>query len=71
MAIAARAAKGALAGRVAEIAYFGDRTRYVVRTEAGKRLLISRAGGGPPLALSVGDAAWVSYPADAAVRLPR
>ena len=57
---------GAIAGEVAEIAYFGDRTRYVVRGAQGRPLLVSRANVGPPLPLAVGDAAWVSFdPADA------
>jgi hypothetical protein len=60
---------GALAVRVAEVAYFGDRTRYAVKTEAGQPLTVSRPAGAPPLALSVGDAAWVSWPADAEVGL--
>ena len=68
MELSLKAAKGALAGEVAEIAYFGDRTRYVVRA-AGKTLIASRANLGPPLALAVGDAVWVSYAADAAVAL--
>jgi len=69
MTLAAKASPGALEGRVAEIAYFGDRTRYVIRTEAGKPLLVSRANLGPPLALAIGDRAFVSYAADAAVAL--
>ncbi len=68
MALSLKAAKGALAGEVAEIAYFGDRTRYVVKA-AGRTLIASRANLGPPLALSVGDAVWVSYAPDAAVAL--
>jgi hypothetical protein len=67
MTISDKPSEGAMAGHVAEIAYFGDRTRYVVRTDAGKPLLISRANVGPPLALAVGDATFVSYAADAAV----
>jgi putrescine transport system ATP-binding protein len=57
---------GAIAGEVAEIAYFGDRTRYVLQRAQGRSLLVSRASLGPPLPLAVGDAAWVSFdPADA------
>ena len=39
-------------------------------TLASCPLLVSRANQGPPLALAVGDKAWVSYPPDAAVALP-
>ncbi len=70
MALAAKTSKGALAVRVAEIAYFGDHTRYVVKTDAGKPLTVSRPAGEPTLPLAVGDAAWLSWPADAEVRLP-
>ncbi|HEY8004437.1 MAG TPA: ABC transporter ATP-binding protein [Phenylobacterium sp.] len=69
MRISPSPAAGAIAGEVAEIAYFGDRSRYVVRREAGRPLLVSRANLGPPLALSVGDKAWVSFEPDAAVAL--
>ena len=68
MELSLKAAKDALAGQVAEIAYFGDRTRYVVKAGA-KILIASRANLGPPLALAVGDAVWVSYAPDAAVAL--
>ncbi len=57
---------GALAAQVAEIAYFGDRTRYVVKAN-GQTLLISRANVGPPLGVAVGDKVWVSHPLDAGV----
>ena len=69
MALSASATPGALAGEVAEIAYFGDRTRYVIRRAEGRPLLVSRANAGPPAALAVGDAAWVSYAPEAAVAL--
>ena len=68
MELSLKAAKDALAGQVAEIAYFGDRTRYVVKAGA-KILIASRANLGPPLTLAVGDAVWVSYAPDAAVAL--
>jgi ABC-type Fe3+/spermidine/putrescine transport system ATPase subunit len=71
MILSPNAAKGALAGRVAEIAYLGDRTRYVVKTDAAKPLTVSRPAGEAPLAPGVGDAVWVSWPAEAEVRLPR
>jgi ABC-type Fe3+/spermidine/putrescine transport system ATPase subunit len=64
MTLSPAAAKGAQAGRIAEVAYFGDRVRYVVTTEAGKALRISRPAAETP-AFHVGDAAWVSWPADA------
>jgi putrescine transport system ATP-binding protein len=68
MELTLKAGKGALAAEVAEIAYFGDRTRYVVRA-AGRTLVVSRANLGPPLALAIGDAVWVSHAPDAAVAL--
>jgi putrescine transport system ATP-binding protein len=52
------------AGVVAEIAYFGDRTRYVVQTD-GQKVVVSRANVGPLLVLSVGDPVWISHAADA------
>ena len=67
MILAATASPGAVTGRVAEIAYFGDRTRYVVKTDAGKPLLVSRAAGEPPLPLAVGEAAFVNWSPEAAV----
>jgi ABC-type Fe3+/spermidine/putrescine transport system ATPase subunit len=70
MVLAAKASPGAVAGRVAEIAYFGDRTRYVVKTGAGKPLLVSRAAGAAALPLKLGDEAFVSWPKDAEVRVP-
>jgi putrescine transport system ATP-binding protein len=68
MALSLQPAKDAMPGEVAEIAYFGDRTRYVVKA-GGRTLIASRANLGPPLALAVGDAVWVSYAPDAAVAL--
>jgi len=70
MTISAVKSAGALAGVVAEIAYFGDRTRYVVQAD-GKKLLVSRANIGAPLSLAVGDHVWVSHEPDAAVALDR
>jgi putrescine transport system ATP-binding protein len=70
MTLSAQASPGALEGHVAEIAYYGDRTRYVVRTAAGKALLVSRANADAPLALAVGDAAFVTHAPEAAVSLP-
>jgi len=52
------------AGVVVEIAYFGDRTRYVVQTD-GQRVVVSRANVGTPLTLAVGDPVWTSHAADA------
>jgi putrescine transport system ATP-binding protein len=71
MVLSPTAAKGALAGRLAEIAYLGDRTRYVVKTDAARPLTVSRPAGEPPLAIGVGDAVWVSWPAEAEVSLPK
>jgi ABC-type Fe3+/spermidine/putrescine transport system ATPase subunit len=59
-----------IAGALSDIAYFGDRTRYVVETAHGP-VRVSRANdgvAGEPL--HVGDAVWVSHPPDAAVPLP-
>ena len=70
MSLSATAAPGAMAGEVAEIAYFGDRTRYVVRRREGRPLLVSRANDGAPLPLAAGDTAWVSFAPEAAVALP-
>ena len=69
MTLSSRSSPEAMAGEVAEIAYFGGRTRYVVRRAEGRPLLVSRANLGPPLALAVGDPAWVSFEPDAAVAL--
>ena len=70
MTLSAAPVAGAMAGEVAEIAYFGDRTRYVIRRAEGRPLLVSRANLGPAPPLAVGDKAWVSYAPDAAVALP-
>ena len=70
MLLAARKPAGAVQafeGRITDIAFFGDRTRYVVGTGAGP-LKASVAGAAAPLA--VGEAAWIGYPAGAAVELP-
>jgi putrescine transport system ATP-binding protein len=69
MTLSPRKSAGALEGRVAEIAYFGDRTRYVIKTIAGKSLLVSRANLEAPLALAIGDRAFVAYAPEAAVSL--
>ena len=69
MTLSPSTSPGAMAGEVAEIAYFGDRTRYVVRRTEGRPLLVSRANLGPPLTLAVGDPAWVSFEPDDAVAL--
>jgi len=58
-----------LSGRVTDIAYFGDRTRYVVET-AGGPVRVSRANGTPVgSAISIGDIVWISHPPEAAVVL--
>jgi len=64
MTISTDPAGHARAGVVAEIAYFGDRTRYVVQTH-GQNVVVSRANVGPPLSLAVGDPVWTSHAADA------
>jgi putrescine transport system ATP-binding protein len=70
MTISAVKSVGALAGVVLEIAYLGDRTRYVVQAD-GKQVLVSRANIGAPLSLAVGDQVWVSHDPNAAVVLDR
>jgi putrescine transport system ATP-binding protein len=64
MTISPIPAAGAHAGVVAEIAYFGDRTRYVVQSD-GQRVLVSRGNLGPALELAVGEQAWTSHDPDA------
>jgi len=71
MTISPTAQADGLAGEVAEIAYLGDRTRYVVRAGPGRPWLVSRANVGPPLPLKVGDRAWVSFAPGDAVALAR
>ena len=62
MTLSSALSAGARAGVIAEIAYFGDRTRYVVQA-GGEKVLVSRANVGPPLEIAVGDAVWTSYAA--------
>jgi ABC-type Fe3+/spermidine/putrescine transport system ATPase subunit len=50
---------GGLPGRITEIAYFGDRTRYVVATEIGQDVRVSLVGA--PVH-KLGDAVWVGQP---------
>jgi ABC-type Fe3+/spermidine/putrescine transport system ATPase subunit len=69
IALSTKAAKGARAGRVTEVAYFGDRVRYVVATGAGKSLRVSRPASGAP-AFAVDDAVFVSWPVEAEVAVP-
>ena len=64
MTISIDPAGHARGGVVAEIAYFGDRTRYVVQAD-GQKVVVSRANVGPPLSLVVGDRVWTSHAADA------
>ena len=68
MTLTATRTSGATAGRLTEIAYFGDRTRYIVQVD-GQRVLVSRANVGPPLEVSVGAPVWVRYAGDAGVVL--
>jgi ABC-type Fe3+/spermidine/putrescine transport system ATPase subunit len=68
MTISPAAAAGALAGRVTAADYLGERTRYVVETAAGQRLVVSRLSAAAP-PLGPGDPAWVSAAAGAAVRI--
>src|SRR5262249_38839695 len=71
MTLSRRPAKGPRQGRVPEIAYFADRPRSPVQPDAKKPLPVSRPAGEPPLRLAVGDACWVTWPAEAEVKLPR
>jgi len=64
MTLSSSPGAGARAGVIAEIAYFGDRTRYVVQAD-GQKVLVSRGNVGPPLELAVGDTVWTSHAADA------
>ena len=61
MTISTMPTPGASAGRVVEWAYFGDRTRYVVRVGEAT-MLVSRANLGMPLTLDVGDEVWIGHP---------
>ena len=60
--------EGGLEGRVLEMAYFGDRTRYVVGTAQGP-IRASRANVASEAPLALGASVGVSWPADAP-RLP-
>jgi len=63
--LAAAATPGAIAGQLEEIAFLGERTRYVVRTGDGALLRASRPG--PPAELERGSTVWLIYdPAEAA-----
>jgi putrescine transport system ATP-binding protein len=64
MTISAAPSAGARPGVVAEIAYFGDRTRYVVQA-GDQKVLVSRGNVGPSLELAIGDPAWTSHAAGA------
>ncbi|THD78783.1 MAG: ABC transporter ATP-binding protein [Phenylobacterium sp.] len=63
------AAANRLAGTVTEVGYLGDRTIYGVETTAGAMRVAQPTGGGERA--QVGEAVWLSYPADAAMRLGR
>jgi ABC-type Fe3+/spermidine/putrescine transport system ATPase subunit len=64
MTLSSTPSAGARAGVIAEVAYFGDRTRYVVQID-GQKVLVSRGAVGPTLDVAVGDHVWTAYPADA------
>jgi ABC-type Fe3+/spermidine/putrescine transport system ATPase subunit len=66
LSLHAQPTDGALPGRVTEVAYFGDRTRYVVATEVGQDVRVSLVGA-PIHAL--GDAVWVGQPRGAGVEV--
>lgn len=61
------AAGGGVAGHITEVAYFGDRTRYVVDTAQGPVRASTAAGDD---GFRPGDAVWISHPPDAAVVMP-
>jgi ABC-type Fe3+/spermidine/putrescine transport system ATPase subunit len=60
-------AQGGVPGRIAEAAFFGDRTRYVVETAAGP---IRASLAGADAGYRPGDGVWLSYAPEAAVALP-
>jgi len=64
MTLSSTPSAGARSGVIAEIAYFGDRTRYVVQAD-GAKVLVSRGNVGQARELSVGDPVWTSHAADA------
>jgi ABC-type Fe3+/spermidine/putrescine transport system ATPase subunit len=60
----------ALSGRISDVAYFGDRTRYLVETAGGPvraSVANDRPPEGPPL--GVGETVWLAWPPEAAVRV--
>jgi ABC-type Fe3+/spermidine/putrescine transport system ATPase subunit len=62
-------AGGALPGRVRDVAYVGDRTRYVVETDRGT-VRASQANAAPDArAFAAGDAVFLRWPPQAAVAL--
>ena len=69
MTLSAKPARGAMAGRIAEVAYLGDRTRYLVKTQGPRPLTVSRPAGAPPSPLALGDPCWVSWSPEAEVRV--
>ncbi len=69
--LSATASRDAIAGQVTEAAYFGDRTRYVVRSDDGRSLRVSQANQGSTPAFVAGDRVFASYPPDAAWDLPQ
>jgi putrescine transport system ATP-binding protein len=59
-----------LPGRVVETAYLGDRAIHVVETAPGRRVRVARPNtGGVPF--RIGEAVWVGYALDAALKLRR
>ncbi len=72
IALSSAAGGGALPGRVRDLAYFGDRTRFVVETERGPVRATQANGGatsGGSGAIQAGDAVWLTWPPEAAVAL--
>jgi len=63
------AISGSVAGAVSEIAYFGERTRYVVQRDQGRALVISRTNDHELSSLKVGDPVWASFSPEAAIRV--
>lgn len=59
----------ALAGRVRDVAYVGDRSRLVIDTDRGPVRVTQAHGAAPADAPQAGAAVFLSWPADAAVPL--
>ena len=65
MSISRSDTPGAHAGFLAQVAYFGDHTRYVVQLDGGQKVVVSRSNVGPWQELALGERVWVSHAPDA------